>query len=610
MDNTLKFVRPWMMFAGGVLFVAVLYWAQAILVPFALAILLTFVLTPAVAFLQRRIGRISAVLVAVTLVFSALGLGGWYLTRQMNRLAGDLPGYRANIRAKIADVRGASKGGAVEKLQETLEGIKADMVTDAPSPVMLISGPARGFSGFAWLGPVVGPLGTGGFVAVLVIFMLLERRNLRDRLIALIGPGRLATTTRGFDEAGRRVSKQLLMQSLVSLLYGIVVFGGLYLLRVPYPLVWATLGAALRFIPYVGPIVGAGAPILVSLAALEGWTQPLIVLALFVVLELFTNLVLEPVLYAGAVGVSQVALLMSVAFWTWLWGPLGLLMASPLTVCLVVIGKHVPGLGIVGMLMDDTLALTPDYQYYQRLVARDLSEAAELIDHHIKTEPPASVYDELMLPALSYTEHDRLERRLSLEEEAAVMEATRELISDAAEGIRRHVNSEHPAASTDPAPLEPREPLGVLGYAVNGVADEVALAMLARLLDDLPIAMEITGARMQAAELVSLVRGRKYSVVCFADLPPSSASKTRYLVRKLRSALPDLQIAVGRWGPPALADESQKALLEAGADHVSCLLVESRSYLGGLLETPHIPVAHTSGGGLTAPASSLRRGSA
>ena len=596
MDNTLKFVRPWVMFAGGVLVVAVLYWAQAILVPFALAILLTFVLTPPVACLQRRIGRAPAVLLAVTLVFAALGLGGWVLTRQMDHLAEDLPGYRANIRAKIADVRGASKGGTVEKLQETLEGIKADMGTAAPSPVMLASGPATtGFSSFAWLGPVVGPLGTAGFVAALVIFMLFERRNLRDRLIVLIGHGQLATTTRGFDEAGRRVSRQLLMQSLVSLLYGIVAFGGLHLLHVPYPLVWATLGAALRFIPYVGPIVGAGAPILVSLAALEGWTQPLTVLALFVVLELFTNLVLETVLYAGAAGVSQVALLMSVAFWTWLWGPLGLLMASPLTVCLVVIGKHVPGLGILGMLMDDTPALAPDYHYYQRLVARDLSEAAELIDRHIKTEPPASVYDELMLPALSYTEHDRLQQRLSLEEEAAVMEATRELIADAAESIRRHADSKHPAASTDPATLGPREALGVLGYAVNGAADEVALAMLARLLDDLPIAMEITSARMQAVELVSLLRDRQFSVVCFADLPPSSASKTRYLVKKLRSAVPELQIVVGRWGPPALADESPQALLEAGADHVSSLLVESQNYLGGLLKTPHIPVADTVG---------------
>jgi hypothetical protein len=186
-----------------------------------------------------------------------------------------------------------------------------------------------------------------------------------------------------------------------------------------------------------------------------------------------------------------------------------------------------------------------------------------------------------------------LERRLSLEEEAAVMEATRELISDAAESIRRHVDTEPPDASADPSLLEPRQPLAVLGYAVNGAADEVALAMLAQLLDDLPIAMEITGERMQAVDLLSLVRDRQFAVVCFADLPPSSASKTRYLVKRLRSALPELQIVVGRWGPPALADESPQALVDAGANHVASLLVASRNYLGSLLEMPRIPVPDT-----------------
>jgi predicted PurR-regulated permease PerM len=604
-------VKPWVTFGGVVLVVAVLYWAQAVLVPFALAILLTFVLTPPVTWLQRWVGRVPAVLFAATLVFAALGLAGWGLTRQIDHLAEELPAYRANIRTKIADVRLAGRGSAVEKLQETLEGIKTDLGTEVPKgtvlrPVVVTANPATGFSAFALLGPVVGPLSTAGLVAAMVIFMLLERRDLRDRLIGLIGHGQLATTTKALDEAGDRVSRQLLMQSLVSLLYGIAVFVGLYVLHVPYPLVWATLGAALRFVPYVGPVLGTGAPTLVSLAALEGWTGPLMVLAFFVVLELFTNFVLESVLYAGAVGVSQVVLLVSVTFWTWLWGPLGLLMASPLTVCLVVLGKHVPGLAFVGLLMDDTPSLAPEYGFYQRLVARDQSEAAELIDSHIKNEPPASVYDALLLPALSYAERDRLEHRLSSEEEAAVIDAVRELIVDAAETIRRHADTEPSAAVTVPSLLGPREPLRILGYAVNGAADEAALAMLAHLLDDLPIAMEITGMRMQAVELASLVGDRKFSVVCFADLPPSSSSKTRYLVRRLRAALPELRIAVGRWGPSALADESSQILVDAGANHVASLLIESRNYLGGLLEMPRVPIPDTEdAAGVTGPPLSI-----
>jgi hypothetical protein len=227
-------------------------------------------------------------------------------------------------------------------------------------------------------------------------------------------------------------------------------------------------------------VIGAGAPILVSLAALPGWSSPLWVVGLFVVLELFTNLVLETVLYAGAAGVSQVALLVSLAFWTWLWGPLGLLMATPLTVCLVVLGKHVPGLEFVGMLMADTPALAPEFSYYQLLLARDQSEAADLIEQHIKTQAPLSVYDALLLPALNYAERDRLEQRLSVDEETAVIDATRELLSDAAELIRRL--QPEPPAPDDQALPGLREPLRVMGLAINGVADEMALEMPGHLL--------------------------------------------------------------------------------------------------------------------------------
>lgn len=585
MHDASQTLKPWVTFAGCVLIIVVLYWAQAVLVPVALAILLTFVLTPPVASLERWIGRYAAVLTVVTVLFAVIGLAGWGLARQMDHLADDLPRYRVNILTKIADVRGASKGGSVERLQETIDDITSDLSkSDAPRgtaarPFVVASDQVAGFSAFGWLGPVLGPLGTAALVLVLVIFMLLERRSLRDRLMGLFGYGQLTITTKALDEAGTRVSRQLLMQSLVNLLYGIVAGVGLYFLGVPYALVWAALGAALRFIPYLGPVAAAGTPILISLAALPGWAGPLTVVALFVVLELFTNLVLETVLYAGAAGISQVALLVSVAFWTWLWGPLGLLMATPLTVCLVVLGKHVPGLQFVGLLLADTPALAPEFVYYQRLLARDQSEAADLIDQHVKSEPPRSVYDALLLPALNYAERDRLELRLSPEEELAVVDATRELASDAAEATRRLQPAAEGSAAT-----ESREPLRMLGYATNGVADEVALAMLVHLLDDLPIAVDVVGTRMQASELIALVRRQGTSVVCLADLPPSPPSKTRYFVKRLRAAMPGVRIVVGRWAPPALADDSTSALREAGASLVASTLMETRTYLGELIE--------------------------
>jgi predicted PurR-regulated permease PerM len=594
-DDTVSSLKPWITFAGAVLIVGILYWAQTVLVPIALAVLLSFVLAPPVTWCERWIGRVPAVLLVVTLVFAVLGLAVWGLVRQADNLANDLPTYRVNIAAKIADIRGAGKGGTVEKLQDTLEEIKTDLGKAdtttrqrAPQRVTVDTTTAAFIPGFDWLGPIMGPLGTAGLVVAFVIFMLLERRDLRDRLIGLIGHGRLTVTTKAFDEAGSRVSRQLLMQTLVNAIYGIIACAGLYFLGVPYYLVWGMLGAALRYIPYLGPVLGAGAPILVSLAALPGWADPLWVSGMFIVLELVTNLWLETVLYASSAGVSSVALLISVAFWTWLWGPLGLLMATPLTVCLVVLGKHVPGLSFVGTLMSDNPPLAADYGYYQRLLANDPSEAAELIERHIKNEPWGSVYDALLLPALNYAERDRLENRLSPEEETAVIEATRELLNDVASSIREP----HPASAepiVESGLHGPREPLRVLGYAANGVADELALAMLAQALTDLPIVIEITNERLLATDLVALVRKQGVSVICLADLPPSPASKSRYLIKRLRDAMPELRILIGRWSPPAMADESSQGLKDAGATLVTTSLADARGYLEGLVEIVRVP---------------------
>lgn len=591
MDDSAS-LKPWIIFAGAVLIVVVLYWAQAVLVPVALAILISFVLTPPVTWLEKWLGRTASVIAVVTLVFVVLGLAGWGLERQLSNLANDLPTYRINILRKINDVRGVGKGGTVEKLQETIDDIKTDLGNadapqrrNLPNAVVVTSQPAGGV-GFSWISPLLAPLGTASMVLVLVITMLFERRNLRDRLVGLIGHGRVSVTTRAFDEAGTRVSKQLLMQSLVNAIYGIVAGVGLYYLGTPYALVWGSLGAALRFIPYVGPVTAAGVPIVISLASQPGWKEPLWVIGMFGILELFTNFVLETALYAGAAGVSQVALLVSVAFWTWLWGPLGLLMATPLTVCLVVIGKHVPGLEFLVTLMADTPPLSSDHVYYQRLLARDPSEAADLIDRHIKSDGAASVYDALLLPALNYTERDRLEGRLSPEEESAVIDATRELLNDTAPN-----NLIDDSGITTIRLKADATVIRVLGYPANGAADELALNMLAQAVSDLPVTINVTSTRLLASELVALVKKEDVSIICIADLPPSPPSKTRYLVKRLRAALPKLHIIVGRWSPPVFADESNQAMKDAGASLVASTMVETREYLDGLVEPVERPAA-------------------
>ena len=403
----------------------------------------------------------------------------------------------------------------------------------------------------------------------MVIFMLLERRDLRDRLIGLFGHGRLAVTTKAFDEAGTRVSRQLLMQSLVNLVYGIAAGVGLYFLGVPYALVWAALGAALRFIPYVGPVLGAGAPILVSLAALQGWTRPLEVVGLFVGLELVheSRARNRAVCRGGRRLAGRAA------------GVRGVLD--------VALGTARPAHG-------DTADRVPRRAWQARSRSRVRRDAD---GRYSRARPRVRL---LPAPAGARSGRSRRPHRAAHQDRAAALGLRRPAAAGAqlcrarppggaAVGGRRNGRHRCDAGAAcrrrgvDPAPASgaaasarrftgppgPREPLRVLGYATNGVADELALAMLAHLLDDLPIAVDITAARMQASELVSLVREREFSVVCFADLPPSPPSKTRYLVKRLRAALPEVRILVGRWAPPALADESTQVLRETGANHVA-----------------------------------------
>jgi predicted PurR-regulated permease PerM len=597
--DMLKTITPWVAFAGCVLVVFVLYWAQAVLVPVALAILLSFVLTPPVNWLRKWCGHVPAVLIVVLLVFAGVLLAGYSLAREMTNIANDLPGYRANIRQKIADVRGAEKGGSVEKIQRTIDDIRSELAKSDTTrgtigqPVVIVPEQVAGWWGFpSWISPLVGPLGTAGLVIVLTIFMLIERQDLRARLIRLFGHGHLAITTRAFDEAASRVSRQLLMQSLVNLVYGIGAGIGLWLIGVPYALLWAALAAVLRFIPYVGPFLGAGAPIVLSLAALPGWLRPLMVAGLFVGLEMFTNLVLETILYAGAAGVSQVALLIAVAFWTWLWGPFGLLMATPLTVCLVVLGKHVNGLEMLATLMADEPALAPDQAYYQRLLARDQGEAWDLVERHLSGNTPDTVYDALLLPALNYAERDRYDDRLTTDTEDAVVAATRELLTDTTAALRATRAAHAVEVSEVQQAARQLTSTSVLGYAANDGADDLALRMLEQLVESLPMTLEISPVRMLSSEVVAYVRDHAIPIVCIADLPPSPPSKTRYLVRKLRAALPDVAILVGRWAPPELSDDDPQALLDAGATHVSSTLIEAAAELQRLM--PHVASHRTS----------------
>jgi predicted PurR-regulated permease PerM len=586
MFETVRTQRPIVVAATLVLVVGVLFWAQALLVPLAVAVLLSFLLSPVVALLQRHIGRIPAVTLVVVLSFAAIGALGWLLTSQIRTLADDLPRYRSNIRQRIADLRAAGPDGTLEKVQATVSEIAEEVQKPAatpnrrrPQPVTLV--PGEGLSSF-WgisgaLQPVLGALGTAGLVVVLVIFMLLERQQLRNRFIRAFGSGRLAVTTRALDEAGSRISRYLLMQSLINGSFGLGIGIGLFLIGLPYALLWGLLAAVLRFIPYVGPWMAALAPILLGLAVFDDWLRPLSVVGLFLVLELFSNIVLETLLYAGAAGVSEVGLLFAVAFWTWLWGPLGLLLATPLTVCLLVVAKYVPGMEWLVTLMGDQPALSPDLGCYQRLLADDLDEAIEIVQAH-DGDSAETLYDAILLPVLAHARRDRAATRISSDDEARIGALTGAILDD----LSAETATGPEAAAAD----DKRVPIRLLGCAAGTESELIALRMLEQILDPRAFALELLPAGAPWSQTVERAREGGFAGICIAALPPSPIAQVRNMCRRIRGHAPGLRIVIGRWGAREIPAEGSQPWKNVGADAVGWTLAETREQLHDLLARP------------------------
>ncbi len=442
--------------------VGALYLGREFLIPVAVAGLLTFVLNPIVRVFERRLPRAAAVVLVVILTFAVLGAFAWALATQAASLGGEIPSYRDHLKAKAAQIRGASRGGVIEKVQSATKEVVEELqkedkpVKPAEKPVPVV---VKSQGAAIWQLPaVLGALGNVGLVLVLVIFMLLERLQLRDRLIRLIGFGRIATTTKAMDEAAQRITHYLTMQTLINGTFGLGVALGALLIGLPYAFLWGSLAAVLRFIPYVGPWAAALIVSLVGLAVFDGWLQPVLIAALFIALELFSNLVLETYLYSQSAGVSQVGLLVAVAFWTWVWGPVGLALATPLTVCLVVLAKYVPDLEIVSVLMSDEPVMGPARSYYQRLVARDESEAATLVQDYVASPrvwtsttrfscPPSTTPSAITSGVASPT-------RTSASSSATTRELVEEL--DLSEPIRRAGVSVQPPPSSACPPARKR----------------------------------------------------------------------------------------------------------------------------------------------------------
>lgn len=616
-----KTLPPLATFAAIVLVIGCLYWAQPVFIPTALAILLSFILSPVVTALQRRgLGRTPAVIVVVISAGIIIGIAGWLIVAQIGSLADKLPTYQENITQRISQLRSHENSSLLGKLQNFVE--KVGTAAKSPSepnrtgtqpqafPVRIVDSYSS-WNGtiMAGIGPLLAPFASGGLVVVLVIYLLINREDLRNRLFRLIGQGHMTTTTKALDDAGRRISRYLFMQFMLNAAFGVVIGGGLWLLQVPHALLWGFCAAFLRYIPFVGPWIAAILPVSLSLLISSDWWQPSLVVMLFVTFELIGNLVLEPRLYGKSIGVSSSALIVAIAFWAWLWGPVGLMLAAPLTVCLVVLGKYVPHLKFFNTLLGDESVFTADVNFYQRLVARDQDEASELSREQLKTFSLEQIFDQTFIPALVYARQDLEGDRLTEQELLFIAQATKEIAEEQGLENKRDQSLEE-SPTRDRARSDFR--LKILGCAARDAADEAGLVMLQELLDSENCQLTIVNTDRLVSEVVEQVDQERPAIVCIAALPPGGLTHSRLLCSRLRRRFPELKIVVGRWGLQSNIEDNRKQLDVAGASYFGTTLQETVEQLKQLAQClrPETPGVELENGNLAQPALETSRGKA
>jgi predicted PurR-regulated permease PerM len=588
--------------AIGVVAVVALYLGREVFVPMALAVLLSFALAPSVLLLRRcYFGRVPSVVAVVLFAFGAICGLGFLLGNQLTHLAGNLPQYQYNITEKIHSFRGtAIREGIVGRTSAMLqdlskeiskpsdETVSAAKVPRAPPPAAaqpsaptpveihgLNSAPLQIVQDI--VGPLLQPLATAAIVIVFLIFFLLQREDLRDRFIRLAGTRDLQRTTEALDDAGRRLSRYLLTQSAINATFGVWIGIGLWLIGVPNAVLWGALSALLRFVPYIGPVIAAACPAALALAVDPEWSMLLWVVGLFLVTEPITGQLVEPWLYGRSTGLSGVAVVVAAAFWTFLWGPVGLLLSTPLTMCLVVLGRHVERLQFLEVLLGDQPALAPEQSFYQRILADDPDEAAHQAEAFLKEQPLSVYYDQVAIKGLALAQLDVNRGTLNHEQRMRLKAAIDDIIDD----LSGHEDASATTVKEGEPGFVPMAPVlsaaelspnwrgkPVLCVAGRGSLDEASAAMLAQLLE-----MHGIGARVVPREEVSArhldqldVTGVQLACLCY--LEPGTFANARYLVRRLRRRLPKAKIMAGFWTLTAEQAEERGALAATGVDLV------------------------------------------
>jgi predicted PurR-regulated permease PerM len=554
------------------LIVTILARAQTILVPIALAIVVSFALRPAVRRLERVLGRSVSVIVVVIVALAAVTGFGFLLKRQLVDLSTQMTKYSDSIAKKMATLRGSEDSGLSglsKSVDKAVRGLDEQVAANQGArPVRVVPAEATVTERIeATLGPVVEPLARSIIVLVLVIFLLIKREDIRDRFIRLIGRGHVTLTTRTLEEAGERISRFLTHQSAINGAFGIVVALGLFAIGIPYAPLWGFVAAVLRFVPFVGTLLAMVLPAALAFAQFEGWWQLVATLGLFLGLDVVVAYFVEPVVIGAKTGVSSIAMLVSAIFWSWLWGPVGLVLSTPLTVCLAVLGKHVPRLSYLEVLLGDAPPLEDELVLYHRLLSGDEEEAQEILDKRLHASPRGKVFDEVVIPALLLAGRDRARNEISESDHQEILRTIRALVDAApdAAAVPRLA-----APSPDQPPAAPQR---VLGVSARSATDETIWDMLAQLFDPTHVIVESVGSAYLASEVTAVAETHQPDLVCVISIPPGGLAQARYICRRLRAKLPRTPILVIRPGVQANGKESALRLTEDGATQV-CFTLE------------------------------------
>jgi predicted PurR-regulated permease PerM len=574
--------------------IALLYFGREIFIPIALAFVLSFLLMSLVSWLQKlHFRRVPAVLLVMALCLGITVIVGWKVASQLFEITTHLTDYRTNIEHKIRAVRmhqNAPLAQATNTVQEINKQLSigpdqpgTSKSSRQPLPVQVTRPPTNFIQDIrTLLGPLAGPVETAGLVIIFMTFMLINWEDLRNRVIRLGGEGRLSVVTQAMEEASQGLSRYLLLQFTVNSCYGCVFGTCLYFIHVPHALLWGALAASLRFVPYIGVWIACAFPVAMSVAVFPGWNHALLVFVIFAALEIITANFLEPWLYGSHAGITPFAILVAAVFWATLWGPVGLVLSVPLTLCLILVGRYVPQMSFLEVLLGDAPALKPEELYYQRLLAMDQEEATNIAEAYLEKNSLQKVYECLLLPALRLSEEDR--HTGVIEDRAAdfIAQSTRELIEDVSERQRRETKS----SGIENYLNNPKfSQAAVVCIPARDQADELVGVMLAQLLQKADVSNVRALAIDTVESMLNQVEQGRFSIACVSALPPFAVGQARALCKRLHARFPTLDIIVGLWGFAGGVPKAQQRVGTGCTDAVCTNFAEAFFQVQRLVET-------------------------